>query len=229
MKGPAIIPRAGFVLGGSGRLKFDQTCAGPDFAPDVCDQLPPSSSPDYTDQSTLVVELALLLHALPELRVGLGGYLLPGVEVKNDETGAKFDMGHELDIVAIVEGVIPTQSIVYVPIRAFVGPQVLFPESDLKRERESSDDLCARHPAMAGTTCAAETGPVLGLTAGGGLGIIIAAHRMLRLRADVTFQYVRSTVLEFEARGGGNEAELSVLMEGTRWWLTGGLEFGPTQ
>jgi hypothetical protein len=228
MKGAAIVPRVALLVAGSGKLEPRRNCSGAATFVADCEGSISLDGSDATDQSIFLVGGDLLLHATPWFRAGIGGYLVPWVKLQPNRTKEDFFLGQELDGMAVAEGVIPTGSIFYLPIRVAVGGQLLFPTRDLKRLRASTDSLCSG-PEMSGRSCDGSTGPILGFTAGAGLGGILAVHRMLHLRADGMYQYVRTTIATLDASGGGDQGEVWLRMQSHRFWVSVGIEFGPTQ
>ena len=227
MTGLVIVPRVAFAPAGEGKLKFKGSCSSTASLSQICDELAGTNS-DYADTSLFMVGLDFMGHVTPGLRLGLGGFFVPFAKVEPEQTGEEFGLGNELDGHVIVEGVIPTQSIFYLPIRAMGGAQLIFPRNELEDARSAQNDLCSTD-YVAGAGCAADTGPVLGLNLGAGMGGILAVHRMLRLRGDLLFQYVRAKLTNFEASRQGDLANASTSMSGYRVWVSAGLEFGSLQ
>jgi hypothetical protein len=227
MKGLVILPRVAFAPAGEGELTFEGSCSTTGTFSQICDSLAGTES-DYTDTSLFMVGLEFMGHVTPGLRLGLGSYFLPSAKLEPEQTGDEFVLGSELDGHLIIEGVIPTQSIFYLPIRAMGGAQLIFPRNELEDARSAQDNLCS-DDYVSGAGCSADTGPVLGLNLGAGMGGILAVHRMLRLRGDLLFQYVRTKLTDFEASRQGDAASASTSLAGYRVWVSAGLEFGSLQ
>jgi hypothetical protein len=227
MKGLVILPRVAFAPAGEGELSFEGSCSASGTFSDICAELASTES-DYTDKSLFMVGLEFMGHATPGLRLGLGAFFLPSAKVEPEQTGKEYGLGSELDGHVIIEGVIPTQSIFYLPIRAMGGAQLIFPRNELDDARSAQNDLCS-DDYVSGAGCSADTGPVLGLNLGAGMGGILAVHRMLRLRGDLLFQYVRAKLTDFQASRQADDASSSTTMAGYRVWVSAGLEFGSLQ
>ena len=227
MTGLVILPRVAFAPAGEGKLDFEGSCSATGTFSEICDSLAGTES-DYADTSLFMVGLEFMGHATPGLRLGLGGFFLPSAKLEPENTGEEFGLGSELDGHVIIEGVIPTQSIFYLPVRAMGGAQVIFPRNELEDARSAQNSLCS-DDSVEGAGCSADTGPVLGLNVGAGMGGILAVHRMLRLRGDLLFQYVRTKLTDFEASRQADEASSSISMAGYRVWVSAGLEFGSLQ
>ncbi len=227
MTGLVILPRVAFAPAGEGKITFKGSCSTTGTFSEICADLAGTES-DYSDTSLFMVGLDFMGHVTPGLRLGLGAFFLPSAKVEPEETGDEYGLGSELDGHVIIEGVIPTQSIFYLPVRAMGGAQLIFPRNELKDERSAQNNLCS-DDYVSGAGCAADTGPVIGLNLGAGMGGILAVHRMLRLRGDLLFQYVRAKLTNFEASRQGDEASTSMTMAGYRVWVSAGLEFGSLQ
>jgi hypothetical protein len=160
--------------------------------------------------------------------VGIAAHWIPILKLDREDVDDAYGLGHEIAAHLAVEAVIPTTTLIYFPVRAMAGPLVIIPKQELKSERKAMERLCD-DPAAADAFCDSAGTPVVGLSAGGSVGGIIAAHRVVHLRGDLIFQYVSAQVMSQRITDSGDEIDAAVQMLGYRLWLSAAMEFGARQ
>lgn len=217
--GLAVVPRFGLVALGSGTFHAELDCESSVLCPAQSSE---SVDKDYGDSSVPVLELGLLYHLGPKLRLGGGVLLLPTTEAKI-ERGSKVEFGTELAPLAIVEGVFGDDLAGIV--RGFIGPNFLFEGGDMEELVEDMDDACAEL-GRAGFSCNVESGPFVGLTLGASAGVLRQMSDKVGFRGDVTLQYLRFSGPSLKVSDNAGNGYLdSSRWSGTRFWATLGLEF----
>lgn len=219
-----VVPvlRVGFMLTGSGEGEVEIDCSPASLCANA------SSSGDYDDASTFMLEGDVLFHVTPTVRLGLGVMVVPSLEIEPEDESTSNEAGTELVPLAIVEGVFGAD--VAASVRVFGGPEILIAGGDLEEGLQGAEASCTAleaSAAAAGNTasCNVSDDPFFGYTLGGGVGVVGQVDPAVALRADLTVQYVHLGLASTEQSIGSDRIEASTSLSGTRLWLTAGLEF----
>jgi hypothetical protein len=212
----------GLLLTGSGEGEDEESCS----PSDLCD--PGTDSEDYDDTSQFMIEADLLFHAGSKLRLGFGVMFVPTSEVEFDGSSSGYELGTEIVPIGILEGIFG--GAVAGTVRVFVGPDILIAGGDLEDDLKDADEACrdaknAASAAGASLSCDVGGSPFFGYTLGIGGGIVGRVDESIGLRGDLTLQYVSLGGPTFESSSTGQSFENKLSTSGTRFWLTGGLEF----
>ena len=176
----------------------------------------------YDDRSRFMLELDVLDHLGPQLRLGGGLMVVPSSSFEADTSTTKTKNGMEFAPLAIVEGIFGDK--IAGAIRGFVGMPILVPAADLDDLVENLEATCDEVKA-GGASCSTGSGPFLGYTLGAGGGVVGQIGEGVALRGDLALQYQSIWGPSLEASGGGTKAEVTTTLSTTRVWLMGGLEF----
>lgn len=211
--GVVFVPRLGFRLTGGGTIESD--CSGD------CTGFEADES-DYDDGSSFGFGLDVLGAVIPELRLGAGVFWVPDTEIEIDGVSEDVELGSDLTLVAIVEGVVEAAPRVAIGIRGFVGLWMVFPDGDLDDAIEEQQRDCDFVPASA--TCNVDDGPYVAPTFGLGPGLVFPL-REVSLRVDLYYQRYSAKILTTELGFAGQSVETSNQLTGSRVMLVGGVEF----
>ncbi|MBN1606603.1 MAG: hypothetical protein JW940_08205 [Polyangiaceae bacterium] len=214
----AIVPQVGVLLGGAGSLVMDPSCTGTGCSDSG---LGSNETVKYDDRSRLALELDVLDHLGPKLRLGGGLMIVPSNSFEADTSTRKTKNGAEFTPLVIVEGVFGDK--IAGALRGFVGLPILVPAADLDDVVESLEATCDEVKA-AGASCSTGSGPFLGYTLGAGVGVMGQIGEGVALRGDLALQYQSIWGPSMEASGGGTKAEVTTTLSTTRVWLMAGLE-----
>jgi hypothetical protein len=207
------LARIGFIVAGAGEAELDCSGAG----------CPSAESVDYDEQSGLVLGADFMGHVLPSLRLGGGLLFVPNTEIDVDG-GDEADLGSDLSLQFIVEGIVDVGSTTALAVRGQAGALILFPGGDLEDGIDESKDECEQLKASGGS-CEVDEGAYVGWTVGGGAGVIIDVGGV-GLRMDLLLQWYGVDVAAVEVDDPlFGHVEQSTYLVGTRVLLTAGLEF----
>lgn len=98
-------------------------------------------SRDYDDKSGLVLGADFLGHVAPQVRLGGGVLFAPATSVE-DEDGGEGDLGADLSLLGIVEGVFDVGPTTALAIRGFGGVALLLAGDDLEDENADVKEVC---------------------------------------------------------------------------------------
>jgi hypothetical protein len=212
-----LLPRFGFVLGGGGDA--EQECEG---STPICNTLN-ATADDYDDESDPLIGFDLLGHLSHNLRLGAGLTWVTGTSVDIDGVGSQQDLGSDLSLQAIVEGLIDVGPQTAIAVRAQGGAILLIVGGDLENEIEGLEQDC-ESIETAGGSCEVKDGPFLGWTVGGAAGVV---HSLgdVALRADFMLQFYALRTAGQDVSIGGEDVETTFVLTGNRFVLTAGLEF----
>jgi hypothetical protein len=212
-EGFVFVPRFGVRLYGGGEIGGE--CEG-DCAGFETEQF------DYDDSSTFGFGLDVLFAVIPELRLGVGAFWVPDTEIEIDGASQEAELGSDLTVPFIVEGVFDAAPRMSIALRAFVGLWILFPDGDLDDAIESQQRECDFAPPLA--SCEIDDGPYVGPTFGLGPGLVFPL-RDVSLRVDLYYQWYSAKILQTKLGFEGQSVETNNDLTGSRVLLTGGVEF----
>jgi hypothetical protein len=215
--GVVFIPRLALLVAGGGELESE--CEGSGTI--VCDGQP-STSIDYDDESRIAFGADILGNLSGNFRLGGGLWFVPSTEIES-EGGGDADWGSDLTLSFIGEGVFDLTPSVALAGRFFAGAMVLFPGDNLDDAADIAETFC-NTLGVAGADCEVNDGPFLGPTLGAGIGVIGSLGKVA-LRGDFLLQWYTLGLVGFEATAPGGEVEVTTRATGTRFWLSGGVEF----
>jgi len=215
-QGLVLAPRFGFLLTGSGEFEAEQQLCDPACVSD-------RAKIDYDDESILRLGVDVLYHVVPQLRLGGTLQWVPEARRQTDDETSEYTLGQELGMFAVIEGVFGGE--IAGAVRAFVGPNILFPGGDLERGMDDMEGLCFM-ASTEDTTCKTAFGPYVGLSFGVGAGLLAQVNEVVALRLDMTAQRIAFN---------GPEVDITTLdplsyhfemsWSGMRYWLGAGVEF----
>jgi hypothetical protein len=201
------------VIAGGGEAQFE--CDGSGCLVDSADN-------DYDDKSGFVLGMDFMGHVSPSLRLGGGFLFVPATEIEPDDSD-EFELGSDLSLLFIVEGVFDIGPTTALAVRGMGGALVLFPGDDLEDSIDEAKDGCEQIEA-AGGSCDVTEGPFVGWTVGGGVGAIVDVGAV-GLRADLLLQFYGLVVNEVDVSDISGDVESKTSLVGNRFLLTVGLEF----
>jgi hypothetical protein len=203
--------RLGVVPWGTGEQKNE--CAGPCamFAPDDA---------TYSHLPAFVVGVDALFGAFDRFRFGLGVLYVPTSSIRLAGASRHFEVGSDVDIDAVAEGVVRATPRVWILPRLQGGLLVLSPGGDL---RTTLDGL---HRDCSGLAqgCDSLTGAYTGWNLAAGGGALWVSSERLRVRADLLFQYYSVPLYTITGTLAGEPIEVSERLAGGRMFLTIGAE-----
>jgi hypothetical protein len=198
------------LIGGSGEV--DSECRGSgciDF-----------DDADYDEDSGFGFGADFMGHVTPQLRLGGGFLFVPSTRIDLDR-GPDYDLGSDLALQVVVEGVFDVGPKLALAVRGQGGLIGLFVGGDLEDQIDEDSELCRD----ASFDCKVAEGPFFGWTLGGGAGVILDLGRVA-LRADLMLSWYRVKVYGASLTlPTGSEAELTQFAGGNRVLLMAGLEF----
>ncbi|MCB9581660.1 MAG: hypothetical protein H6717_31810 [Polyangiaceae bacterium] len=203
------VAHMGLAIGGSGDT--DPSCDGAGCGGSA-------SGNGYDDESDLVLGLDVLGHLSPELRVGGGFLFFPNSAADFD--GENVDLGSDLSLLLVVEGVFDVGPKVALTVRGQGGAFFLFPGGDLGDAIDRQKEVCD----AVGNDCEVKDGPYVGWTAGGGFGVLVAAGK-IGIRGDITLQWYGVETFGVNGSTPVGSIDSSLGFAGDRVLLTGGVEF----
>ena len=217
--GVVVYPKLGFLLAGAGEAEADCSASGSA----TCTGATTDSPIDYEEKSGPVgIGLDVMGHLSPNFRLGGGLLYVFNTELEDDE-GDQAELGSDLTVAAIGEGVFDVSPAVALAVRGQLGIEILFPDDDLDRTNDALKDDC-QLAESAGLKCEVKVGPYFGPTFGLGAGAIFGL-RTIALRADFLFQWSSVSVSGQKVSGMGGEIDTSGDFTGTRFWIFVGPEF----
>jgi hypothetical protein len=199
----------GLVIGGGGEREYD--CSG-----DGCGGS--SDSEDYDDKTNLVFGADFLGHLSPNLRLGGGLLFAPSTQAEDDDGDA--DLGSDLSIFGIVEGVFDAGPTVAFAVRGFVGVAMLFAGGDLEDQNDRIEESCKSDYL----DCDFDEGSSFAFTFGIGAGLIVGLDSV-GLRFDLVYQRYSGTGRTVNYSDTYFDAKIEEQISGGRALLLAGLEF----
>jgi len=207
------VVRFALPVGGGGEL--DPECSG------TCDGFDVDKA-DFDEASSMALGGELLFHLAPEFRLGAGLLYVSGTAVEVDRESRETDLGSDLSVMAVAEGVFDVGPTTALTVRGQAGLLTLFPGGDLEDGIDDMKRICDNATL---DECDVDDGPYAGFTFGGGPGVRIALDK-IALRVDLLFQwYSVKHLMRIQGRDAGGELDVSIGWSGHRYFLSGGLEF----
>lgn len=215
----AFDARVGIELSGSGKVHKNCSANG-SFS---CN----TTTFDIDDASLVMLGLDAMLHLARGVRLGAGYQLVPYSAARSnppealqgDRSKTTFHAGHEHQLSAIVEGLVPLGDNMAMALRAQGGLRMLVLAGDLAQFGDDTLSFCNVRNAQ---HCEVDQGPLFG----GGLGTMVGfiVGQKLRFRGDLAMQY---DALAWPGRklvlaDGNLTSDAGYSM--TRFWLLAGVE-----
>jgi hypothetical protein len=180
----AFAGRLGFELLGSGKVhkncsaKGVFTCSTTTF--------------DVDDESLAMLGLDAMIHVARGVRLGAGYQLVPYSAVRSnppealqaDRSRTTFHAGHEHQLSAVLEGLVPIGEDMALALRAQGGLRMLVLAGDLAQGGDDTLSFCHAENAQ---HCEVDQGPLFG----GGIGTMVGfiVGQKLRFRGDLAMEY----------------------------------------
>lgn len=211
--------RLGIEAFGSGNLRTTCTAAGAFRCGNHTD--------DLDDKSLLMFGLDAMVYVARHVRFGVGYQLVPYSAARSDppsrlvadSTETTFHAGHEHQLSAVVEGVIPIGSHMAVALRTQGGLRMLMLAGDLAKAGDTFLSFCHAQNAK---HCEVDQGPLFGGGIGAMVGFIMG--QKLRWRADLALErdIIAWPRRQMEFVGGELASDTTYSM--TRFWILAGIE-----
>jgi hypothetical protein len=188
-RGFVFVPRVGFVLAGSGDLEREGTYSG-----DSTGFNDDTDSNSFDDKSGLVLGVDGLIST-GKVRFGLGALFTPST--KGEVEGTSYKVGSDLMLSGVIEPLIPISPTVALAFRVQGGGMLMFPGGDVTEDIDAKKDDCTSDLTSGDPKCDVNSGPGLGWSVGGGLGIVTGGDKV-RFRADLLFLHYSTGVWSYE-------------------------------